>query len=469
MSIRKTRFAPSPTGSFHIGSARTALFNWLFAKSINGKFLLRIEDTDKERSTKTSINKILEGLSWLKLNWDDEIVYQSKKQKRHKDVALELLKKGLAYQCFCSKEELEEMREKARLQKKPFRYDRKWRDKDLHDAPKDVKPVIRIKSKMNGSTLIKDIIQGDINVSNEEIDDFIILRSDETPTYMLSVVIDDYDMKITDIIRGHDHLTNTFRQNVIYEALNWKKPTYAHIPLIHGADGSKISKRHGAIDVEEYKNAGILSDALINYMLRLGWSHGDDEIISIKNAVKWFKIEKVGRSPAKFNQDKLINLNSYYLKKIDNNKIIQYLQNYYEKNYNFKIDNTSIKRLNNGLDGIKERSRDLNQLAEMAIFYCSKYPLNISSKAETLLKKIDKTIIKELIIEFKKIEENFTKSKIEVIMDKFLKEKGLKLSDIIQYIRALLTGLDVSPRVYDVMEILGYNEVNNRINRVING
>ena len=429
MSIRKTRFAPSPTGNFHIGSARTALFNWLFAKSINGKFLLRIEDTDKERSTKTSINKILEGLSWLKLNWDDEIVYQSKKQKRHKDVALELLKKGLAYKCFCSKEELEEMREKARLQKKPFRYDRKWRDKDLHDAPKDVKPVIRIKSKMNGSTLIKDIIQGDINVSNEEIDDFIILRSDETPTYMLSVVIDDYDMKITDIIRGHDHLTNTFRQNVIYEALNWEKPTYAHIPLIHGAD----------------------------------------EIISIKNAVKWFKIEKVGRSPAKFNQDKLINLNSYYLKKIDNNKIIQYLQNYYEKNYNFKIDNTSIKRLNNGLDGIKERSRDLNQLAEMAIFYCSKFPLNISSKAEKLLKKIDKTIIKELIVEFKKIEESFIKSKIEVIMDKFLKEKGLKLSDIIQYIRALLTGLDVSPRVYDVMEILGYNEVNNRINRVING
>ena len=204
-------------------------------------------------------------------------------------------------------------------------------------------------------------------------------------------------------------------------------------------------------------------------MLRLGWSHGDDEIISIKNAVKWFKIEKVGRSPAKFNQDKLINLNSYYLKKIDNNKIIQYLQNYYEKNYNFKIDNTSIKRLNNGLGGIKERSRDLNQLAEMAIFYCSKYPLNISSKAEKLLKKIDKTIIKELIIEFKKIEENFTKSKIEVIMDKFLKEKGLKLSDIVQYIRALLTGLDVSPRIYDVMEILGYIEVNNRVNRVING
>ncbi len=248
-----TRFAPSPTGNLHIGSARTALFNWLFAKNIKGKFLLRIEDTDKVRSTKESINKILDGLTWLNLQWDDQIIYQSKNQKRHKEVAEELLKKGLAYKCFCSEEDLNKMREEAKILKKPFRYNRMWREKNSKDAPQNIKPVIRIKPPIKGETIIEDIIQGTIKVSNEEIDDFIILRSDGTPTYMLSVIVDDYDMKVTHLIRGHDHLTNTFRQNVIYEAMQWNKPITAHIPLILGSDGSKMSKRHGAIDVEEYK------------------------------------------------------------------------------------------------------------------------------------------------------------------------------------------------------------------------
>ncbi len=464
-----TRFAPSPTGNLHIGSARTALFNWLFAKNIKGKFLLRIEDTDKVRSTKESINKILDGLTWLNLQWDDQIIYQSKNQKRHKEVAEELLKKGLAYKCFCSEEDLNKMREEAKILKKPFRYNRMWREKNPKDAPQNIKPVIRIKSPIKGETIIEDIIQGTIKVSNEEIDDFIILRSDGTPTYMLSVVVDDYDMKVTHLIRGHDHLTNTFRQNVIYEAMQWNKPITAHIPLILGSDGSKMSKRHGAIDVEEYKTKGILPNALINYMLRLGWSHGDDEIISLENAIKWFSLEKIGKSPAKFDNEKLISVNSHYIKELNNDKIIKFLESYYISKYKIKIDEISIKRLNLGLDDIKSRSRDLNQLAEMSLFYCSKFPLSISKKAQKYIKKVDKTIFKDLLVVLGNTENDFKKQKIEEIMSKFLIEKGLKLSDIIQYIRAMITGLDVSPRIYDIMEILGFLEIKKRIENFIHG
>ena len=464
-----TRFAPSPTGNLHIGSARTALFNWLFAKNIKGKFLLRIEDTDKVRSTKESINKILDGLTWLNLQWDDQIIYQSKNQKRHKEVAEELLKKGLAYKCFCSEEDLRKMREEAKILKKPFRYNRMWREKNSKDAPQNIKPVIRIKSPIKGETIIEDIIQGTIKVSNEEIDDFIILRSDGTPTYMLSVVVDDYDMKVTHLIRGHDHLTNTFRQNVIYEAMQWNKPITAHIPLILGSDGSKMSKRHGAIDVEEYKTKGILPNALINYMLRLGWSHGDDEIISLENAIKWFSLEKIGKSPAKFDNEKLISVNSHYIKELNNDKIIKFLESYYISKYKIKIDEISIKRLNLGLDDIKSRSRDLNQLAEMSLFYCSKFPLSISKKAQKYIKIVDKTIFKDLLVVLGNIENDFKKQKIEEIMSKFLIEKGLKLSDIIQYIRAMITGLDVSPRIYDIMEILGFLEIKKRIENFIHG
>ena len=464
-----TRFAPSPTGNLHIGSARTALFNWLFTKNTKGKFLLRIEDTDKARSTEDSINKILDGLKWLDLKWDGEIIYQSKKQKRHSEIANELLDKGLAYKCFCSEDDLNKMREDAKILKKPFRYNRMWRDKNPNDAPKGVNPVIRIKAPTKNETVINDIIQGTIKVSNEEMDDFIIMRSDGTPTYMLSVVVDDHDMNVTHIVRGHDHLTNTFRQNIIYDAMKWNKPKTAHIPLILGSDGSKMSKRHGAIDVEEYKNKGILPNALINYMLRLGWSHGDDEIISLENAIKWFSLEKMGKSPAKFDYDKLISVNSHYILELKNDEIIKFLKNYYDKKYNIKLDAASIDRLNLGLNDIKSRSRDLNQLAEMSLFYCTKFPLTISKKAEKYIKKVDKDIFKELLIVLENIENDFKKQKIEEIIAKFLIEKGLKLSDIIQYIRAMITGLDVSPRIYDIMEILGYQEMKKRIENFING
>ena len=464
-----TRFAPSPTGNFHIGSARTALFNWLFAKNTKGKFLLRIEDTDKARSTKESINKILDGLKWLNLDWNNEIIYQSKKQKRHREIAEELLKKGLAYKCFCSEEELNKMREEAKILKKPFRYNRMWREKNPKESPKNIKPVIRIKSPIKGETKIDDIIQGTIRVSNEEMDDFIIMRSDGTPTYMLSVVVDDHDMNVTHIVRGHDHLTNTFRQNVIYDAMKWDKPITSHIPLILGSDGSKMSKRHGAIDVEEYKMKGILPSALINYMLRLGWSHGDDEIISLENAIKWFSLEKIGKSPAKFDNEKLISVNSHYIKELKNDEIIKFLESYYSSKYKIKIDEISVKRLNLGLNDIKLRSRDLNQLAEMSLFYCSKFPLSISKKAEKYIKKADKTIFTDLLIVLENIKNDFKKQKIEEIISKFLIEKGLKLSDIIQYIRAMITGLDVSPRIYDIMEILGYVEIKKRIENFIDG
>ena len=464
-----TRFAPSPTGNLHIGSARTALFNWLFTKNTKGKFLLRIEDTDKARSTEDSINKILDGLKWLDLKWDGEIIYQSKKHKRHSEIANELLDKGLAYKCFCSEDDLNKMREDAKILKKPFRYNRMWRDKNPNDAPKGVNPVIRIKAPTKNETVINDIIQGTIKVSNEEMDDFIIMRSDGTPTYMLSVVVDDHDMNVTHIVRGHDHLTNTFRQNIIYDAMKWGKPKTAHIPLILGSDGSKMSKRHGAIDVEEYKNKGILPNALINYMLRLGWSHGDDEIISLENAIKWFSLEKMGKSPAKFDYDKLISVNSHYILELKNDEIIKFLKNYYDKKYNIKLDTASIDRLNLGLNDIKSRSRDLNQLAEMSLFYCTKFPLTISKKAEKYIKKVDKDIFKELLIVLENIENDFKKQKIEEIIAKFLTEKGLKLSDIIQYIRAMITGLDVSPRIYDIMEILGYQEMKKRIENFING
>ena len=464
-----TRFAPSPTGNLHIGSARTALFNWLFAKNTKGKFLLRIEDTDKIRSTKESINKILDGLKWLDINWDDKIVYQSLNQQRHTQVAEDLLEKGLAYKCFCSEDDLNKMREEAKALKKPYRYNRMWREKKPEDGPKNIDPVIRIKAPIEGETTINDIIQGSIKVSNEEMDDFIIMRSDGTPTYMLSVVADDHDMEVTHIVRGHDHLTNTFRQNIIYDALKWDKPKTAHIPLIHGPDGSKMSKRHGAIDVEEYKNNGILPNALINYMLRLGWSHGDEEIISLENAIKWFTLEKIGKSPAKFDNDKLISVNSHYIKELNNEEIVNFLESYYKNKYQINIDETTTKRLNLGLNDIKSRSRDLNQLAEMSLFYCSKFPISISKKAQKNINKLNKDVFKDLLNVLEKIENDFKKQKIEEVISKFLVEKSLKLSDIIQYIRAMITGLDVSPRIYDIMEILGFVEIKKRIEYFING
>ena len=308
-----TRFAPSPTGFLHIGGVRTALFNWLFAKNNNGLFKLRIEDTDIKRSTDEAKEAIIDGLKWLDLNWDDDIVYQSERIVRHKEIGKELLKLGHAYKCYCSPEELADMRALAKKEKRAPKYNGKWRDMAPSEAPKDVKPVIRIKCPQTGVTEINDVVQGKIVINNSELDDFIILRSDETPTYMLSVVVDDYDMEVTHVIRGDDHLTNTLRQKQIYTSLNWNLPIFAHIPLIHGMDGAKLSKRHGALGVEAYSDMGYLPEAMLNYLLRLGWSHGDKEIISREEAIKLFNLEAIGRSSAKFDLDRVSSLNAVYI------------------------------------------------------------------------------------------------------------------------------------------------------------
>src|SRR6202171_5146316 len=316
------RFAPSPTGFLHIGGARTALFNWLFARHHRGKFLLRIEDTDRLRSTREAVAAIVDGLDWLGLSWDDEIVYQSARVARHAEVARQLLAAGGAYHCYCTPAELEAMRERARAEKRSIRYDGTWRDHDPSEAPPGVPPVIRLKASQQGSTTICDHVQGEVTVANTELDDLIILRADGTPTYNLSVVVDDHDMGITHVIRGDDHLNNAFRQTQIYRALDWPVPEFAHVPLIHGADGAKLSKRHGAVGVEAYREMGYLPEALRNYLMRLGWSHGDDEIISTEDAIRWFDIADVGRGAARFDQAKLDSINAHYIREADDVRLL---------------------------------------------------------------------------------------------------------------------------------------------------
>ncbi|PCI29983.1 glutamate--tRNA ligase, partial [Candidatus Kaiserbacteria bacterium] len=317
-----TRFAPSPTGFLHIGGARTALYNWLYAKHTGGKFLLRIEDTDRERSTPEAVDAIFDGLNWLGLTADEEPTFQFSRRDRHAEVAQKLLDAGKAYYCYCSQEELTEMREKARAEGRPMKYDGTWRDRDPSEAPEGVKPVVRVKAPQEGDAVINDQVQGEVRVGNEQLDDYVILRGDGTPTYMLSVVVDDHDMGVTNVIRGDDHLTNAFRQKVIYDAMGWDVPTFAHIPLIHGPDGAKLSKRHGALGVEAYRDEmGFLPEAINNYLLRLGWGHGDDEVISTEQAIEWFDITDVGKGAARFDFAKLTNLNGVYLRQADDTRL----------------------------------------------------------------------------------------------------------------------------------------------------
>ena len=318
-----TRFAPSPTGFLHIGSARTALFNWLYARHCGGKFLLRIEDTDRERSTESAVTAILDGLRWLGLDWDEDVVFQFSRVKRHQAVVQELLAAGQAYYCYSSPQELEEMREKARQEGRQPRYDGTWRDRDPQEAPSDRQPVVRLKVTQTGETKLQDLVQGDVCVQNNQLDDMILLRADQTPTYMLAVVVDDIDMNITHIIRGDDHLTNTFRQLQIYHALNANIPSFSHVPLIHGADGAKLSKRHGALGAEAYRDMGFLPEALCNYLIRLGWGHGDEEIITRTQAIDWFDIKDVGRAASRFDMVKLTSLNAHYLRQYNDDELVQ--------------------------------------------------------------------------------------------------------------------------------------------------
>jgi len=389
-----TRFAPSPTGFLHIGGARTALFNWLYAKNTGGKFLLRIEDTDRERSTQAAVEAILDGMKWLGLEWDDDVFFQFARAPRHAQVAEELIAKGQAYRCYCTAEELAAMRETAQKEGKGFRYDGRWRDRPATEAPAGVKPTIRIKAPPEGSITIQDKVQGEVTVDCKQLDDMVLLRSDGTPTYMLAVVVDDHDMGVTQIIRGDDHLTNTFRQRMIYDAMGWKAPDFAHIPLIHGADGAKLSKRHGALGVDAYRDMGYLPEAVRNYLLRLGWSHGDEETISTEQAIAWFNLGSVGKSPSRFDFTKLENLNGHYMREADDERLANLIMPRFPN-----ATTEGKERIIRGMNGLKQRAKNLNELAENAAFYAAARPLEIDAKASDILAK-SKDIITALLPRF---------------------------------------------------------------------
>lgn len=457
-----TRFAPSPTGYLHIGSARTALFNWLYSRHTGGKFLLRIEDTDKERSTKPAVDAILNGMEWLGLNWDETEIYQSTRIKRHQEVVQELLDKGAAYYCYSSKEELEAMRAAAVATKKPYRYDGTWRGRPASDAPKDIKPVVRLKAPLDGETTIDDMVQGRVTVKNTEQDDMVLLRSDGTPTYMLAVVVDDHDMGITDIIRGDDHLTNALRQKLIFEAMGWPTPKFAHIPLIHGADGAKLSKRHGALGVEAYRDLGYLPEAMRNYLLRLGWSHGDDEIISTGQAIEWFNIGNIGKSPARFDFNKLNNLNGYYIREAEDGRLLEIITPIIEDKLGKKLLEPAKTRILKGMPGLKQRAKLMTELADSAIFYALDHIETFTDKALESLNVEGKGIISLVVLELEKIG-NWQHNNIEMVMREISEKENIKLGNIMAPLRAAITGSHNSPSMFEAMEILGKDETLRRL------
>lgn len=461
-----TRFPPSPTGFMHIGNARTALFNWLYARRHNGKFVVRIEDTDRKRYSEEAVQAIMDGLEWLGLDFDGEATSQFARLDRHTEVALEMIEKGQAYYCYCSAEELDEMRENAKKTGQKTFYDRRWRDRPASDAPKDVKPVVRIKAPIEGTSVIEDQVQGVVKVENDQLDDFIILRSDGTPTYMLSVVVDDHDMDITHVIRGDDHLNNSFRQKIIFDAMGWTVPIFAHLPLIHGQDGGKFSKRHGAQGVLDYRDLGFLPDAVFNYLLRLGWSHGDDEIIPRDKAIEWFDLEHIGKSPAKFDVAKLESLNAHYINEASAEELVEFAAPFLEENHNIAIDNIGKQRIIEGIDELKSRSKTLIQFAADAAFYAKKIPLDYTEKAQNTLIE-SKDILEELQSEFSALEK-ITSDDVQNICKQIAAEKkDGKMGKVAMPLRAAITGTTASPSVFHAAEILGKDEVVLRIQDAI--
>jgi glutamyl-tRNA synthetase len=457
-----TRFAPSPTGFLHIGGARTALFNWLYARHTGGKMLLRIEDTDRERSTQAAIAAILDGLSWLGLDWDSDVIYQSQRAARHRDAALSLLASGGAYYCYATQQELEDMREKARAEGRPPRYDGRWRDRPASDMPEGVKPVIRLKAPLDGETVLNDLVQGRVAWPNKDLDDLVLLRSDGTPTYMLAVVADDHDMGITHIIRGDDHLTNAARQMQIYRALGWQPPVMAHVPLIHGPDGAKLSKRHGALGVDAYRAMGYLPKALRNYLVRLGWSHGDKEFFTQAEMIEAFDIPQIGRSPARFDIVKLENMNGHYIRAASDDELLAELESAlpYLPGGNLllaKLNPEMREKLRAAMPGLKERAKTLAELLEGAKFLFAERPLALDAKAAGLLDTAARKNIAALIPRFAAAAE-WNAAKLEKIVRDFIAEKNIKLGDAAQPLRAALTGKAASPGIFDVLEVLGQEE-----------
>ncbi|MFQ5785284.1 MAG: glutamate--tRNA ligase [Alphaproteobacteria bacterium] len=457
MSEIVTRFAPSPTGFLHIGGARTALFNWLYARRHGGRFRLRIEDTDRARSTKEAIDAILDGLAWLELDWDDEVVYQSTRAERHVEVAQRLLAEGKAYYCFCSPDELAAMREKARVEGRPMRYDGRWRDRDPAEAPPGVLPVVRFKAPRDGDTVIDDRVQGAVRIANAQLDDMVLLRADGTPTYMHAVVVDDHDMGVTHVIRGVDHLTNAARQSQLFRALGWPPPTFAHVPLIHGPDGAKLSKRHGALSVSAYREMGYLPEAMRNYLLRLGWAHGDDEVISTEQAIAWFDLGAVGRSPARFDVDKLASLNAHYLREADDDRLVRLVADCLARSQQRPLSEAALARLHRGMAGLKSRAKTVVALAESAVFYVTERPLAPNAKAKKLLAGDGARHLAGLASLLADIEP-WNPETLEAQVRDYADSKGVKLGTVAQPLRAALTGSNVSPPIFEVMDVLGRDE-----------
>src|SRR4051794_24182831 len=464
------RFAPSPPGFLHIGGARTALFNWLFARHHQlhgggGTFRLRIEDTDRERSTPEATKAIVDGLSWLGLEWDGEIVYQFSGAADHAEIARQLLAAGSAYHCYSTPEELEAMRARAKAEGRSIGYDGTWRGRDPADAQEligaGVAPVIRLKAPREGATTIRDHVLGEVTVENQELDDLIILRSDGTPTYNFSVVVDDHDMGISHVIRGNEHFRNAFRQVQIYRALGWAVPEFAHIPLIHGSDGAKLSKRHGALGVEAYRDMGYLPEALRNYLLRLGWSHGDDEIISTEQAIEWFDLGGIGRAPAQFDFAKLDSINAHYIREADDAKLLGLVAERLEAEFGRPLSEVDRERLLKALPGLKPRAKTIVELAEKARFYVAPRPIRPAPEAEKLLTGEARGLLGALEDEFAGAE--WQAAPLEQKLRDFATAKGVKLGAVAQPLRAALTGTTASPGIFEVMEVLGRDETLGRI------
>lgn len=463
-----TRFAPSPTGFLHIGGARTALFNWLYARHHHGKFLLRIEDTDRERSTDAAVDAIFDSLKWLGLDWDEEPVFQFSRATRHAEIAHDLLKQGKAYFCYCTPEELEHMREEARKNGQPPRYNGFWRDRDPSLAPTNIKPVIRFKAPQTGETVIDDMVQGTVRIQNIQLDDMVLLRADGTPTYMLSVVVDDHDMKISHIIRGDDHLTNAFRQTHLYHACGWDVPKFAHIPLIHGQDGAKLSKRHGALGAETYRDLGFLPETMCNYLLRLGWGHGDHEIINREQAIQWFDVDAIGKSPARLDVAKLTNLNAHYIREATNERLIDLIQTQLNTKLGRETTVEEKNRLLRGMNGLKQRAKTLIDLAASALFYCEVQPLD--EKAQKFTSKDSKALVQSVANHLSTVvDTDFTEATLDATIRNTAEQLNEKLGNIAQPLRVALTGSTVSPSVFEMMEVLGKEETLKRLTAFISG
>ena len=456
------RFAPSPTGFLHIGSARTALFNWLYAKHTGGKFLLRIEDTDRARSTPESVETIYDGLKWLGLDWDGDAISQYGRFARHAEVAEQMVINGTAYYCYASPQELEAMRAEQKAKGLPMRYDGRWRDRPASEAPPGVKPVIRLKAPQTGETTVNDKVMGTITVQNTQLDDMILLRADRAPTYMHAVVVDDHDMNITHVIRGDDHMTNTFRQVQIYKAMGWTIPEFAHLPMILGPDGAKLSKRHGAPAVSDYRDRGYLPEAIRNYLLRLCWSHGDDEIIPTQQAIEWFDFDGIGKSPARFDFAKLGSVNAHYIKQTDDRKLAELAEPFIAKILERPLTLAQMDLLTRAMPDLKPRAQTIVEIAEQAVFYFHEGALKMDEKAKKLLTPEAKQYLATLAERIKDLPD-FTAHAVEELFRVFAEEKGLKLGAVAQPLRAALTGSTVSPPIFGVAVLLGKNEALTRI------